>query len=200
MLLRVLCLAMLMVAGVFSAAGSQSLFSDPGQSSSLYQDRRPTRAKKVGDILTVLIVENTSASNTSNISTKKDNTIGINSEKGTGPLRFIPGLGLTSNASMDYSGEGSTARQQQIRARVSVTVVGVKPNGDLMVEGSRTIEINGEREAIYLSGAVNPLIIPIDNTIESYRVAELQITYKGKGVVTEGTRPGLFVRFFNWIF
>ena len=192
--------AMIVVAGAFAPAGSQSLFSDPGQPSSLYQDRRPTRASRVGDILTVLIVENTSASNRSNVSTKKENKIDIGSQAGTGPLRFIPGLGLVSNASTDYSGEGSTLRQQQIRARVSATVVGVKPNGDLMVEGSRTIEINGEREVIYVSGAVNPLIIPADNTVESYRVADLQISYKGKGVVTEGTRPGIFVRFFNWIF
>lgn len=181
-------------------ACAQSLFSDPGQPSSLYQDRRPTRASKVGDILTVLIMESTSASNRSNVATKKGSKLDIGGQEGTGVLKFVPGLGLVGNMSADYTGEGSTVRQQQIQARMSVTVVGVKPNGDLLVEGSRTININGEQEVVYLSGAVNSLIIPADNTIESHRISDLQVSYKGKGVVSEGARPGLLIRFFNWVF
>ena len=53
---------------------------------------------------------------------------------------------------------------------------------------------------VHLSGAVNPMIIPASNTIESYRVSDLQVTYKGKGVVSEGSRPGVLVRIINWIF
>ena len=71
------------------------------------------------------------------------------------------------------TGEGSIARSQQIQARVSVTVVGLKANGDLLVEGSRIIEINGEKEIIYLSGAINPKIIPATNVIESFRISDL---------------------------
>jgi flagellar L-ring protein precursor FlgH len=195
-----LILAALGVVWVFSISEAQSLFGDSGNSATLYQDRKPMRANRVGDILTILISESTSASNTSNIETSKSNDIDIDSKKGTGPLKFIPGLGLISSASTDFTGEGSTSRQQQITARVSVTVVGTKPNGDLIVEGSRVIEINGEREVVHLSGAVNPLIIPANNTIESHRVADLQVTYKGKGVVSQGSRPGLIIRLFNWIF
>lgn len=197
---RMLTVAALMMLGAFSVSEAQSLFANPSQAPSLYQDRKPMRASRVGDILTVLIMESTSASNTANLDTKKENDINWNSQQGTGPLRFLPGFGLVSGASSEYQGEGSTSRQQQIQARVSATVVGVKPNGDLLVEGSRMIEINGEREVIYVSGAVNPLIIPAGNTIESFRMSDLQVSYKGKGVVTQGTRPGLFVRLFNWIF
>ncbi len=198
--LRVWSLAALGVIGAFSISEAQSLFGDSGRSTSLYQDRKPTRANRVGDILTIMIVESTSASNRSNIETNKENEINVGSEKGTGPLRFIPGFGLVSNAKSEFTGQGSTSRQQQINARVSVTVVGVKANGDLIVEGSRMIEINGEREVVHLSGAVNPLVIPANNTIESHRLADLQVTYKGKGVVTQGTRPGFLIRLFNWIF
>ncbi|MDA0748483.1 MAG: flagellar basal body L-ring protein FlgH [bacterium] len=193
--------AILFFALVFaSPCVAQSLFSNPGASPSLYQDRKPTRANEVGDILTVLITETTSATNTSNISTSKSNNASIASQQGTGRLNFIPGFGLNSNSATDFSGDGTTARQQQIQARVSVSVVGLRPNGDLMVEGSRSIEINGEREVVHLTGAVNPLIIPADNTIESYRMSDLQISYKGKGVISQGSRPGIVARFFSWIF
>ena len=178
----------------------QSLFSDEGGAASLFQDRKPRRASTIGDILTILVTETTSASNTSNIATAKGASVGINSQNGTGGLSIIPGFGLTSGADVDFTGDGSTARSQQLSARLSVTVVGLKANGDLIVEGSRTIEINGEREVIYLSGAVNPKIIPATNTIEAYRVSDLQVSYKGKGVLQEASRPGFFVRFVNWIF
>lgn len=178
----------------------QGLFGDEGGASSLFQDRKPRRASTIGDILTILVTETTSASNSSNISTAKNATIGINSQNGTGGLGVIPGFGLTSGANADFTGDGSTARSQQLQARLSVTVVGLKPNGDLIVEGSRTIEINGEREVVYLSGAVNPKIIPATNTIEAFRVSDLQVSYKGKGVLQEASRPGFFVRFMNWIF
>ena len=79
-------------------------------------------------------------------------------------------------------------------------VVDVRPNGDLVIEGSRVIDINGESEVIYIAGSINPFVIPASNQIESFRVANLQISYKGKGVLTEGTRPGLLVRIVNWLF
>lgn len=179
---------------------AQSLFSDGGNTGSLFQDRKPRRAGAIGDILTVLITESTSASNSSNVSTSKGASVNINSQNGTGGLGFIPGFGLISGADTDFDGDGSTARSQQLQARLSVTVVGLKANGDLIVEGSRTIEINGEREVVYLSGAVNPKIIPANNTIEAYRVSDLQVSYKGKGVLQEASRPGFFVRFMHWLF
>ena len=194
--------APILVLMCFTVAEGQSMYPSSGRSSgSLYQDWKPNRAHRVGDILTVLITETTSATNTSNVETSKESTLDIANGQGTGALKkFIPGFGLVSDASAEFTGQGTTSRNQQITARVSVTVVGTKPNGDLIVEGSRTIEINGEREIVHLSGAVNPMIIPASNTIESYRVSDLQVTYKGKGVVSEGSRPRVLVRIINWIF
>lgn len=178
----------------------QGLFGDESGSSSLFQDRKPRRASTIGDILTVLVTESTTASNSSTVATAKNTSVDIASQNGTGGLGLIPGFGLTGAGDVDFTGEGSTARSQQLQARVSVTVVGLKPNGDLLVEGSRTIEINGEREVVYLSGAVNPKIIPATNTIESFRISDLQVSYKGKGVLQDASRPGFFVRFLHWIF
>ena len=83
---------------------------------------------------------------------------------------------------------------------MTVTVTGIKPNGDLIIEGVRTLKINGETEAIYLNGSVSPAMVRRDNTVPSTSVADLQIEYTGKGVMTQGTRPGLIARFVNWIF
>lgn len=173
-----------------------TLFAAPALSGaqSLYSDLRPQRASRVGDILTVLIAENTSASNKATVKTGKTDALEVKSQG------FIPIPATKQDFKNTYNGDGSVVRSQQIQARVTATVVGRKDNGDLLIEGARMIEVNGEKEVVTVSGAVNPLIIPPDNTIEAFRIADLQITYKGKGVATEGSRPGFFLRLVNWLF
>lgn len=181
-----------------SPISGQSLFGNRGSSStsSMFEDRRAPRASKVGDILTILVVESTSATNTSLVDTEKEGTVDWS---GPGGLK-LPGFSFGIDATNEYKGEGTVSRTQTIQARVSVIVVDVRPNGDLVIEGSRVIDINGESEVIYIAGSINPFVIPASNQIESFRVANLQISYKGKGVLTEGTRPGLLVRIVNWLF
>ncbi|HAA74429.1 TPA: flagellar biosynthesis protein FlgH [Candidatus Latescibacteria bacterium] len=196
--MKTLMIASLLAAMAMTAEG-QSLFGQRGsnnESSSMFEDRRAPRARKVGDILTILVMESTSASNTSQVDTEKSAAMNWT---GPGGLK-LPGFSLSADATNNYEGEGSTSRSQMIQARVSVQVVDVRPNGDLVIEGSRVIDINGESEVIYLSGSINPFVIPATNIIESFRVANLQVSYKGKGVLTEGSRPGFLVRFVNWIF
>ena len=161
---------------------------------SLFSDLTPKRANRIGDILTILIAENTSASNKATVKTGKTDALELKSQG------FIPLPPTKQDIKNTYSGDGSVVRSQQIQARVTATVVGRKDNGDLLIEGARQIEVNGEKEVITVSGAVNPLIIPPDNTIEAFRIADLQISYKGRGVATEGSRPGFFLRFVNWLF
>jgi flagellar L-ring protein precursor FlgH len=161
---------------------------------SLFSDLTPKRANQIGDILTILISENTSASNKATVKTGKTDALELKSQG------FLPLPATKQDLKNTYSGDGSVVRSQQIQARVTATVVGRKSNGDLLIEGQRQIEVNGEKEVVTVMGAVNPLIIPPDNTIEAFRIADLQITYKGKGVATEGSRPGFFLRLVNWIF
>jgi flagellar L-ring protein precursor FlgH len=166
-----------------------SLFSDP-------------KAANIGDVLTVIIAENASATNQTATSTDKSNQAQVSSTvPGAGNiLSFIPLHSLQSNASNQYQGRASTSRSAQLNARITVTVVGKKPNGDLIIEGSRNLKINGETEAIYLSGTVNPASVAADNTILSSSVGDLQLEYTGKGTLTQGARPGIFARLINWIF
>ena len=180
---------LLFVYAARSQAQPMSLFADP-------------KARRIGDVLTVLIQENASASNRTATSTDKQNTVDIGSTiPGAGNiLGFLPLHQLESDASNEYDAQGSTSRNSTLTARITVSVVGTKPNGDLIVEGVRTVKINGETEAIYLSGSVNPASIRRDNTILSSSIADLQVEYTGKGTITQAARPGVFVRFINWIF
>ena len=166
-----------------------SMFADP-------------KAGKIGDLLTVIIQENASATNQTATSTDKSNQVQVSSQiPGAGNiLDFIPLHTLQSSAGNQYEGQASTSRSARLTARMTVTVVGIKENGDLLIEGVRTLKINGETEAIYVSGAVSPAFVRRDNTVLSSSIADLQLEYTGKGTITQGARPGILVRFVNWIF
>ncbi len=194
--MKTLTATFLMLLTIAPVSG-QSLFGRGGsENSSMFEDRRAPRARKIGDILTILVTESTSASNSSAIDTQKEAALNWT---GPGGLK-LPGFSLSGDATNEFKGEGTTQRSQSIQARVSVHVVDVRPNGDLVLEGSRVIDINGESEVIYITGSINPFVIPVTNVIESFRVANLQVSYKGKGVLTEGARPGFLIRFVNLIF
>ncbi len=172
-----------------ASAQFRSLYSDP-------------KANRIGDALTVIIQENATASNQASTATGKSNSASVGSAvPGAGNLLdFIPLHSFDSNYSNDYQGQASTSRSARLTARMTVTVMAIKPNGDLIVEGVRTLKINGETEAIYLNGSVSPPMVRRDNTVLSSSIADLQIEYTGKGTITQGTRPGLLARFINWIF
>ncbi len=172
-----------------ASAMVESLFADP-------------KANKIGDALTVIIQESASASNQTSTTTSKNNTTSIGSTiPGAGNiLDFIPLHTLDSQIDNNYAGDASTSRSARLTARMTVTVAGRKPNGDLVIEGVRTLKINGENEAIYVNGSVSPAMVRRDNTVLSSSIADLQIEYTGNGTISQGTRPGLVVRFINWIF
>ena len=177
-------------------AGAEGLWAQPV---SLFAD---ARASRPGDALTVVIEENASATNRTSTTTAKSNELEVDSAiPGAGNLLdFIPLHSLDSEFDNQYRGSGSTTRSANVRARITVNVVALKPNGDLVLEGVRTVKINGETEAIYLSGSISPSMVRTDNTVRSSSIADLQVEYTGKGTITQGTRPGVLVRFVNWIF
>lgn len=165
--------------------------------SSLYSD---LKARKVGDIVTILIFEYSSASNKTQTATKKENEFSLSGGPGRGALDFIPLYALSSDVKNEYEGSGSTSRSGNLRAKITATVTQVRDNGDLVIRGSRVVEINGEKEIITLSGVVRPEDISPANTVYSYNIADAQISYKGKGAISTGGRPGILTRIINWLF
>ncbi len=170
---------------------------DFGKGQSLFAD---IKAHQVGDVLTVLIVEQNRASNQVETKTEKKTQISTSGGPGIGSLDFIPMFGAKADNSNKFDGKGENLRAGSIRAKISVTVVEVRGNGDLVVKGTRVIGINGEQESIYLSGVVRSKDISPDNTVESYLIADAEIAYTGKGHASTGSRPGFFTRLINWIF
>lgn len=170
---------------------------DYGRGASLFSD---VKAHRVGDILTVLISEQNRASNQVETKSEKSSSASASGGPGVGPLDFIPLFSVDAKGDSKHDGKGENLRSGNIRARMSVSVVAVKPNGDLIVEGTRIIGISNDRETITLSGVVRSKDITSENTVESYLIADAEIQYSGKGNTNTGSRPGLLVRLVNWIF
>jgi len=170
---------------------------DFGQAASLFSD---IKAHKVGDILSVNIYENTQATNKTETKTEKSGKFSTEGGPGTGILDFIPLFGAEGQNQNTFDGKGENLRNRNLRARMSVTVVAVKDNGDLVVEGSRTVGISNDRETLTLSGVVRQRDIGPDNSVNSYLIADAQIIYRGKGAINDGNRPGPIMRFLNWLF
>lgn len=164
---------------------------------SLYADHK---AHRVGDIITVLVVEEAVASSKASTSTDKNTGVEVDVRGGMKEKSFLPLVGVRGGAGNDFSGKGQTERQGVLKARISATVVNVRENGDLEIEGSREVVVNGERELTTLRGVVRPSDISTQNTVYSYNVAEAQIAYKGTGAVHSGQKPGYIARLLNWLF
>jgi flagellar L-ring protein precursor FlgH len=159
---------------------------------SLFADHE---AHKVGDILTVLIVETTEAQKSTLTKTK---TGSQNTASSSGRLDFLKMWDL--DAQNQSNGEGSTQRSGDLRARITVRITEVDANGLLIVEGVRSVKVNGEEEKITLHGAVRPRDVGPDNTVLSTFLADASIAYSGQGVLANAERPGIITRVFNWLF
>lgn len=168
-------------------AATNSLFSD-------------VKASMIGDIITVKIYEDAKASSANQTKGEKSNDFDLKGGPGVGPLDFIPLFGASGNQASGYDGKGSQARSNNLKASMTVRVVAIRSNGDLVVEGSRVIGINSDKEILTLTGIIRPQDINSDNTVDSYNLADAQITYQGKGPASSAGRPGVLARFLNWIF
>lgn len=173
-----------------SVAWCANLFDQQGYQP-LIADHRASRA---GDTVTVLIYENSSASNSADTST--NTSFGINGKVST--LYAGSNMGQVG-AGDNYGGKGKVERSGRLLAQISTTVVDVVANGDLLVAGDQNIDINGEKTKINLRGRVRPVDIAQNNTVLSNRLADAQIDYTGEGYLTDRSKPGLIPRLIGWL-
>ena len=169
---------------IFQAAGHRPLFEDP-------------RARLRGDIITVAIIEKNSASRTSSSSTSKTGEL-----KAAIPLlgglsaKALQNAGVEANTSNVYGGKGDTSNDNTFTGTITVTVIDVLPNGNLMVAGEKQIGINHNLEFIRFAGVVNPVTLQAGNLVESTKIADARLDYTGKGYIDEAQRMGWLARFF----
>lgn len=176
-----------------AVASAQGLYN---QGLTLFSDHR---AHGVGDIITIEIVEVAQASNEASTELKNDQANEI-SASGSGPLDFIPLTGLSSEIKNDYSGEGKTSRKGNLKAKITARITNILPNGNFLIEGTRIVDVNGEKQTTVLTGVIRPQDITPQNTVYSFNIADAQITYTGRGSVQSAQKPGILARIFQWIF
>jgi flagellar L-ring protein precursor FlgH len=161
----------------------------------LFEDRR---ARLVGDTLTINIAEKTAAAKKSE--TKADRTdersLSIPIMFGRQPYKTLNGAALETNSDVAFKGAGENTSSNNFTGTVTVTVIEVLPNGNLLVSGEKQIGLKEGEEFIRISGVVNPYTITASNTVSSSQVADARIEYKANGFIDTAQVMGWLGRFF----
>ena len=165
-----------------------------GVSRTLFEDRR---ARYVGDTMHIAIAEATNASTKSNTKASRSTSVEASVPTVAGlPGKSLQGLALSASGSNSLDGKGEAAANNVFTGTITVTVIEVLPNGNLLVSGEKQVSIGAGTEYIRLSGIVNPYFINAANTISSGNVADARIEYKEAGVISEAQVMGWLARFF----
>lgn len=189
--------AVCLVATLGLSAQAQSLWKE-GASRPMTSDKR---AAAVGDILTILVQENNSASKDQNTRTSKESGLNaaieafLYSPDASKLLTHngkMPSIKL--NAKQNFEGGGRISNAEKITARIAVRVIDVLPNANLVIEGTRQTSFSGETQDAVLRGVVRTEDIAANNTVFSYNVADATIKYISKGTVSDNQRKGWFTK------
>lgn len=156
------------------------------------------RASQVGDVLSVILVERTSASKSNSASLDRGGALGL-TPPSSGPFSVINPTDLNASGAQSFSGQGGAAQSNALTGEIAVVVTGVRPNGVLEVKGEKYLRLNRGDEKIELTGLVRPADITSDNRVFSPRLADARITYTGKGEIARASQQGWLQRFFSRI-
>jgi len=180
-------------AGQPTAVYAESLWSDTTVSTSMYADHK---AHAVGDLLTILIIETSSATRAGAVSNSKTASTSMNAGAG-----IFSGLAAASAGTGDsFKTQGSVANTNSVRAKITVQVTEVRPNGSLVIAGTQSIKQNGEEQKITVTGIVRTEDIAPDNSVLSSNVANAQMRVDGHGPISGKQRQGIITQIFNFLF
>ena len=155
-----------------------------------------TRARRVGDPLTIVLVERTAASKSAN--SKLDSGGGLSlTPPGTGPLHLFNPADASASGTRNFKGGGSADQANSLSGEVSVTVAAVYPNGTMLVQGQKRVTLNRGDEWVRIRGLVRTVDVDAFNRVPSTRVADAEISYTGRGDVARSSRQGWLSRFFQ---
>lgn len=173
-----------------------SLFAQQ-YSNSLYSD---SRARFEGDIITVVLRERTQASKTAKTESKKDSSTQVDPMIGLGG-RNVSIAGNTLQFGMDssnnFKGDSKADQSNSLTGNITVNVVQVQPNGNLVIRGEKWLKLNTGKEYIRLTGIIRQEDVDLNNTVESNKIANARIEYSGTGAHHGGQSPGWLTRFFS---
>lgn len=179
---------------LFAASQEDTLFAD-------------SRARRVGDIVVVKLVENTKAQNKAETTADKttNNNYQVNAMFGQSKYGFLPLVGvgplasvgspaLNTSSASDLDATGNTKRENYVTSSLAARVLRVLPGGLLQIEGAREIRVNEETEYMVVRGMIRAKDVSSDNSIYSTQIADASIEYYGEGVLADKQKPGWFTR------
>ena len=159
------------------------------------------KGRTVGDIITVTIFENASASKEATTETDRSSSMsaGISQlfglERAIGSMTGLdPATLIAAETENDFSGGGKTERKENLIATLTTQVVEVMPNGNLRLEGNKTVTVNNEMQIVQLSGIIRPSDVSPGNIVNSRNILNARIAYVGEGVISDKQQPGWLVR------
>lgn len=170
-----------------------SIFQASRGAMPLFEDRRPRRA---GDIVTVVLDEQVSASKNASSNASRTGSGSLTLDQLPDALDQLAEWGFDISGGQNFTGGGGSQARNTFTGTITTTVQGVLPNGNLRVVGEKRITINRGTEYIRFSGVVNPRFITGQNTVPSTQVADARIQYTGDGYISEAQRMGWLQRFF----
>ncbi|WP_249979034.1 flagellar basal body L-ring protein FlgH [Vreelandella olivaria] len=159
----------------------------------LFEDRRP---RSIGDILTIVLDEEVSASKSSQSNANRSGSAGLDVAQIPDIIDFLEDFGFDVSSENIFSGGGGSQASNSFTGTITVSVLEVMNNGNLRVRGEKQIAINQGTEFIRFSGVVNPRTITAQNTVPSTQVADARIEYVGDGYINEAQHMGWLQRFF----
>lgn len=175
-----------------AAPANGSLFS-PAAYAGLASDRR---ARRVGDLVTVRLVERTRAAKRASAESSRDSDTDIRLPQAL-PFDRVPAGLLQGGATQSFSGSGAAEQDNQLFGEITVTVTQVLPGGVLLVAGEKRLMLNRGEEQVQLTGRIRIDDLGADNSVPSTRVADARIRYGGTGQIADQSRQGWLARFFG---
>lgn len=181
---------------MISAPPSDGAIYRTGSGMSLFEDKR---ARRIGDVITILLSESTTSSKKADTAIKKEDSIEIDAGLvlGAVPRKGQVNMATSVNPKRDFAGESSADQSNKLSGTITVMVSDVLPNGLLEVRGEKWMTLNRGEEFIRIRGYVRPEDVLPDNTISSTKVADVRIAYSGTGELAQANRQGWASRFFS---
>lgn len=180
------------------AAGGGSIYANAGGGGMrLFED---DKARNVGDLLTIVLVENTAARTNAKTSVTKDSGLGMGAPTLFGQQVTLNGKNLLEaevEGSRSFAGKGDSTQSNQLNGQITVRVIQDLGNGNLLVRGDKQLRLNQGDELVQIQGIVRVSDIGPDNRITSDRVGDAQIVYGGRGTLARSNAMGWLGRFFN---
>jgi len=194
-----LTMALFLLLGGSAVLWADSLYPQEG-ANYIYTEKR---ARRVGDVITVMIMEANQASQQASAQNQKDANVAVGAGLGFfsyGYANSIPTnnqIGVGAHAF--HPGQGTSTRSSKVTAQMTAKIISVLPSGNYMIEGTRYVEVNEEKQLIEVTGEIRSDDIQSDNSIPSFRIANARVKVTGTGPAAESAKPGILTRVLSWL-